>query len=106
MSLEAGEPTSGWGDCTGSRAAIARIDSAIAASAARNAFSRHQALRTLSDVEAQVGDPILAERVASVVNDAAASYFGEAVVDGQRFVNTLLDLRMLLVTLAWTNDSK
>jgi len=105
VNVEGGEWASGRGGCMGGQAAIARIDSAIAASAYRNAFSRDQALRTLSDVEARVGDPIVADRVAEVVNEAAASYFGAAVVDGERFLDTLLDLRMLLVTLAWSTDA-
>ncbi len=79
------------------RSAIARIDATLATSNARNSFSRDQALRTLGEVEASVGDPMLADRVAFVVNKAAASYSGDMLVDRGRFLDTLLDIRALLV---------
>jgi hypothetical protein len=80
-----------------SRNAIAIIDDALSASVSRNAFSRDQALRTLGDVEAHIGEPELTNRVAEIVNEAAASYRGDALIDRGRFLDTLLDIRALLV---------
>lgn len=97
MNLDAVEPTADARDSTGSRAAIARIDDALAASIARNAFSRDNALRTLGDVEACLREPEVASQVAAVVNEAAASYVGDSLVDRGRFLDTLLDIRALLV---------
>jgi hypothetical protein len=93
VSTVQGEKTAG----TSTRRAIARIDDALAASISRNTFSRNQALRTLSAVEASIGDPSLTGAVAVIINEAAASYCGEMLVDRGRFLDTLLDLRALLV---------
>ena len=97
MSIEATERTARVRGGGSTRRAIARIDHALAASISRNAFSRDQALRTLEDIEGDIGDPALADRAAAVVNAAAASYRGEAVVDRGRFLDALLDIRALLV---------
>jgi len=100
VNLEAGDRMAGAFAGTSTRAAIARIDDALAVSTSRNAFSRDQALRTLGEVEARVIDATLADRVAAVVNEAAASYGGGTLVDRGRFLDTLLDIRALLVGLS------
>jgi len=100
VSLEAAERTADGCASTSTRTAIARIDDALSASTSRNAFSRDHALRTLGEVEARVGDPNLADRVAAVVNAAAVSYCGETLVDRGRYLDTLLDIRALLVGLS------
>lgn len=87
------------------RVAISLIDDALEASISRGAFSRGHALRTLADVEAQISEPVLADRVAEIVNQAAASYYGDALVDRGRFLDTLLDIRALLVGLSGATDS-
>jgi len=81
----------------GARAALAQIDAAVAAAASRNAVSRDQALRTLGEVEASVVDPALAQRTAALVNEAAVSYRGDALVDRGRYLDALLDIRALLI---------
>lgn len=100
MSLEATEHAAHLREVGSTRTAIARIDDALADSSSRNAFSREQALRTLEDIEARIGDPALLHQVAAVVNEAAASYHGETLVDRGRFIDTLLDIRALLVGLS------
>lgn len=99
MSLEAAERSGHGRGSASPRTAIARIDDALSASISRSAFSRDQALRTFGEVEASVGDPTLVDRVAAVVNAVAASYCGDTVVDRGRYVDTLLDIRALLVGL-------
>jgi hypothetical protein len=73
---------------------VAAVDAALAMASRSRMVSLDHALRLLHGVEAAIGDRD--GRIAAIVADASDSYAGQVVLDRDRLVDTLLDLRLVL----------
>lgn len=81
-------------DATARSLAVDAVDAALARCAGRKRFTDHEAAAIVGDVRAQVD--VLGPPATHALDDAVASLGTEALVDGGRLTDALLDLRLAL----------
>jgi hypothetical protein len=72
------------------------VDDALRLATGREPFTADEALRVLRQVQAGVPEGECSVPIAGIVADAAASFSDEAILDRDRLVNPLLDIRLVL----------
>jgi hypothetical protein len=72
------------------------VDAALRRCAGRRRFTRSEATGVLDDVRAQVDEAVLGPAVLQALDRATTALGEDAIVDGDRVADALLDLRLMV----------
>jgi hypothetical protein len=81
---------------TARSSAVAAVDDALRGATGRELLSSAEAVRILADVRARVDEATLGDPVTRVLDTATAAFERDALIDGTRLEDALLDVRLAL----------